>query len=486
MPTDSIIVLAENGPRSGEGDSRIRWTKSVSALREALAGADLSLVMLALDPASPTLAEALRSCQSLRPGVPVWIVPDATVRETLDEPSPALRALLLRALGVTSQGPKTAARMEALTSLAGGVAHDLNNLLTAMRCYGEILHEELAETAPDLRDRTSEILLAAQRASLLSRQLLAFSGRATAHPERIDLRDWLPALESILRSILSEQITLDLPPPTDPLWVEADRNQLEQVLTHLVTNAREAMPNGGRVAVVAALCAPGARNDARLPAGDYAEIVVTDSGPGVAPQVRDRLFEPFVTTKPRGRGLGLGLGLATALMSIRKLGGEIVHQPGSPHGSVFRVLLPLSLSAAGNARGGGSVTQRGNGERILVVEDDSAIRTVATALLDAMGYRVEAVGSGAEALDRCRRSGDFPYEALLSDISMPGMSGYDLAREVADLQPGTAVILMSGYAGDPVVLEDTRRLGALFLEKPFSRESLSQRVAEALALRDQA
>jgi CheY-like chemotaxis protein len=132
------------------------------------------------------------------------------------------------------------------------------------------------------------------------------------------------------------------------------------------------------------------------------------------------------------------------------------------------------------------VAQRGNGERILIVEDDSAIRTVATALLDALGYRVESVGSGAEALDRCRRGADSPYAALLSDISMPGMTGYDLARAVAHLQPATAVVLMSGYAGDPVVLEDTRRLGALFLEKPFSRESLSQRIAEALALRDRA
>lgn len=485
MPTDSIIVLAEHGPRLASGDSRIRWAASVTGLKEALAGEGISLIVLALDPGSPMLAEALRCCHSEQPAIPVWVAPDAAVRDALDEPSPALRSLLLRALGVTSRGPETAARMEALSSLAGGVAHDLNNLLTAIRCYGEILHEELAETAPDLRDRTSEILLAAQRASLLSRQLLAFSGRAAAHPERIDLRDWLPSLEGIFRSIVSEQVSLDLPQPKDPLWVEADRNQLEQVLTLLVTNAREAMPNGGAVAIVATLRALGACNEARLPGGDYAEIAITDTGPGVAPPVRERLFEPFVTTKPRGRGLGLGLGLATALTTVRKLGGEIVYQPGSPSGSVFRVLIPLSPSAGRNARSGGGAAPRGNGERVLIVEDDSAIRTVATALLKALGYRAESVGSGAEALDRCQRAGDSPYAALLSDISMPGMSGYDLAREVARLQPGTAVILMSGYAGDPVVVEDTRRLGALFLEKPFSRESLSQRVAEALALRAQ-
>lgn len=312
----------------------------------------------------------------------------------------------------------------------------------------------------------------------MSRQLLTFSGRATPHAERIDIQEWLQALSGVLRSIPSEQTTLRLDVPPAPLWVEADRNQLEQVLTNLVTNAHEAMPHGGSLEISVTRVALPARNPTRLPAGSYVKFRVSDSGTGVPVHLRSQLFSPFISTKPRGRGLGLGL--ATAMMIVRRLGGELIHQPSTSGGAAFSVFLPLVGSSPDNARPQPSPLPRGGGERILIAEDDPAIRTVATALLETLGYVADVAGTGEEALARCEGNEGSPYDVLLSDISMPGMNGYDLAERVRRAQPGIALILMSGYAGDPTVMEASRRLGALFLEKPFTRDSLSQRLAEAL------
>jgi CheY-like chemotaxis protein len=170
-------------------------------------------------------------------------------------------------------------------------------------------------------------------------------------------------------------------------------------------------------------------------------------------------------------------------MIIRRLGGEIIHQPSPSGGAAFSVFLPLSGTAVEGARPIPGALPRGGGERILIAEDDPAIRAVATALLETLGYVADVAGTGAEALDRCERNKGSPFDVLLSDISMPGMSGYDLAERMRRAQPDIALILMSGYAGDPTVVETSRRLGALFLEKPFTRDSLSQRIAEALQLR---
>jgi signal transduction histidine kinase/CheY-like chemotaxis protein len=482
MTHDSILIFADYLiARHTQADARVQWVSSMAELETALLAADPSLIALVLPPKSPLLPEVIERCQTLRPSAPVWIAPFYAESDAPLASLAWLRPRLLSALGCSGGGAEAAARVEALTVLAGGIAHDFNNLLTAIRCYSEILHDELAEAAPSLRDRTSEILLATQRAAFMSRQLLTFSGRATPHAERIDIQEWLPSLSGVLRSILSEQTTLKLNAPPAPLWVEADRNQLEQVLTNLVTNAHEAMPHGGSLEISATKVALPARNPAQVPAGNYVEICVSDSGTGVPVHLRSQLFLPFASTKPRGRGLGLGL--ATALMIIRRLGGEIIHQPSPSGGAAFSVFLPLSGTAVEGARPIPGALPRGGGERILIAEDDPAIRAVATALLETLGYVADVAGTGAEALDRCERNKGSPYDVLLSDISMPGMSGYDLAERMRRAQPDIALILMSGYAGDPTVVETSRRLGALFLEKPFTRDSLSQRIAEALQLR---
>lgn len=479
MHNDSILTFADipSSPSAPEGSVGGR-ARSVAELESMLKSDAPSLIVLCLAPDSPTLPAAVALCRALRPTVPVWLAPvDAQTGTSLISPE-WLRPRLLSALGNSGASAENAARMEALTHLAGGIAHDFNNLLTAIRCYGEILHEELTESAPDLQDRTAEILLATQRAAVMSRQLLAFSGRATAHPERINLEEWLPLLGSMLQSILGEQISLNLHSASSTVWIEADRNHLEQVLTNLATNAREAMPQGGELEIRATPLTLSARNPAQLPAGDYVEIRVSDTGAGVPPEILPRLFEPFASTKPRGRGLGLGL--TTAQMIVRRQGGDILHQARDGGGAQFHVLLPIARLPADGLRRA-TPTPRGRGERILVAEDDPAIRAVATALLTSLGYHVDSAGTGTEAVEQIRRNSEAPYAALLSDISMPGMSGYALAATALALQPQTALVLMSGYAGDPGVISAAQEVGALFLEKPFSRESLGQRVAEALA-----
>jgi signal transduction histidine kinase/CheY-like chemotaxis protein len=482
MTHDSILIFADYlVARHPQTESRAQWVSSIGELETALLAAAPSLIALVLPPKSPLLPEVIERCQQLQPSAPVWIAP-FHAESDIPLASPAwLRPRLLSALGCSGGGSEAAARVEALTVLAGGIAHDFNNLLTAIRCYSEILHDELSEAAPSLRDRTSEILLATQRAALMSRQLLTFSGRATPHAERIDIPEWLPALSGVLRSILSEQTTLRLDVSPAPLWVEADRNQLEQVLTNLVTNAHEAMPHGGSLEISATRVALPARNPTQLPAGNYVEFCVSDSGTGVPVHLRSQLFSPFISTKPRGRGLGLGL--ATAMMIVRRLGGELIHQPSTSGGAAFSVFLPLVGTSPDSARPQSSTLPRGDGERILIAEDDPAIRAVATALLETLGYVADVAGTGEEALARCEGNEGSPHDVLLSDISMPGMNGYDLAERVRRAQPGIALILMSGYAGDPTVMEASRRLGALFLEKPFTRDSLSQRLAEAIQLR---
>ncbi len=283
MTHDSILIFADYlVARHPQTESRAQWVSSIGELETALLAAAPSLIALVLPPKSPLLPEVIERCQQLQPSAPVWIAP-FHAESDIPLASPAwLRPRLLSALGCSGGGSEAAARVEALTVLAGGIAHDFNNLLTAIRCYSEILHDELSEAAPSLRDRTSEILLATQRAALMSRQLLTFSGRATPHAERIDIPAWLPALSGVLRSILSEQTTLRLDVSPAPLWVEADRNQLEQVLTNLVTNAHEAMPHGGSLEISATRVALPARNPTQLPAGNYVEFCVSDSGTGVA------------------------------------------------------------------------------------------------------------------------------------------------------------------------------------------------------------
>lgn len=382
------------------------------------------------------------------------------------------------ALAESEQKLLQSQKTEAVGLLAGGVAHDFNNLLTAIRCYGDILHDDLAEAAPELQPKVGEILKATARASALTRQLLAFSRKQILQPEILDLNSIVTDLRDILRSLLSENVVLNVHPSNSPTYFEADRNQIDQVIINLCINARDAMPHGGAITVGTGSRALDDSNPHGLPPGEYVELALSDTGLGMTEEVQSQLFQPFFTTKPKGRGTGLGL--ATCAVIVKSSQGAIHFTSRVGEGTTFYVLFPTipSLSFDRSVVEDDEVGE-GN-ERILLVEDDEAIRAVTTAILETLGYRVHAVAGGAEALEYCATDPTPLFDLLLSDIVMPFMDGRDLAAQISRRCPGIRVVLMSGYVGDPSILEAVQRAGARFLEKPFTRASLGRKVRDAL------
>jgi len=369
-------------------------------------------------------------------------------------------------------------KMEAVGILAGGVAHDFNNLLTAIRCYGDLLNEDLAESAPELQPKAAEILKATERASALTRQLLAFSRKQVLQPEILDLNSIVSDLKDLVRSLLSENIELRIFPATVPIYFEADRNQIDQVVINLCINARDAMPLGGAITLKMGTTVLSAENSHGLPAGDYAELCITDTGIGMPPEVQAKLFQPFFTTKPKGRGTGLGL--ATCAVIVKSSQGAIFFESQMGKGTTFTILLP-QISALAVEAPAIEETVLGQGtERILLVEDDEAIRVVTSAILETLGYHVTVVAGGNEALDLCSNPSIRPFDLLLTDIVMPNMNGKELASRISKLCPSTRIMFMSGYVGDGRILQAVQDAGGRFLEKPFTRASLARNVREVL------
>ncbi|MBP8257456.1 MAG: response regulator [Opitutaceae bacterium] len=368
-------------------------------------------------------------------------------------------------------------KMEAVGILAGGVAHDFNNLLTAIRCYGDLLHEDLADM-PDLKSRASEILKATARASSLTGQLLAFSRKQIIQPEILDLNNIITDLRDLVRSLLSENIKLVVNHANAPVHFEADRNQFDQVVINLCINARDAMPQGGTITIDIGSRHLEAGNANGLTPGDYVELRINDTGTGIAADLQSRLFQPFVTTKPKGRGTGLGL--ATCAVIIKSCQGAISFESEVGKGTTFFVLLP-QLPALTNSLVAHEETFAGEGtERILLVEDDEAIRTVTTAILESLGYEVHPVAGGADALELCENAGTPPFDLLLTDVIMPNMSGRELAERFSKIFPKISILFMSGYVGDSKILQAVQDAGARFLEKPFTRTTLARKVRESL------
>jgi len=368
-------------------------------------------------------------------------------------------------------------KMEAVGILAGGVAHDFNNLLTAIRCYGDLLNEDLAEVAPQLQPKAAEILKATARASALTRQLLAFSRKQILQPEILDLNNVVTDLKELVRSLLSENVVLNVNPTEMPVYFEADRNQVDQVVINLCINARDAMPHGGTISIEIGSRWLHDDNSHGLASGDYAVLQVSDTGIGMPPEVQAKLFQPFFTTKPKGRGTGLGL--ATCAVIVKSSQGAIYFESAVGRGTTFSVLLP-QLPALSFSLSSDEDSAVGEGtERILLVEDDEAIRTVTTAILESLGYGVVAVPGGAEALELCGGVAPPQFDLLLTDIVMPNMDGRELAERISKLCPKIRIMFMSGYVGDATILQAVQDAGARFLEKPFTRASLARKVREA-------
>ncbi len=370
-------------------------------------------------------------------------------------------------------------KMEAVGLLAGGVAHDFNNLLTAIRCYGDLLKEDLSEAAPELQPKAEEILKATSRASVLVRQLLAFSRKQVLQPESLNLNSVLIELQDLVKSLLSENIELQIDLDDRPVSLEADRSQIEQIIINLAINARDAMITGGRLRMRTTIIDVPASEDSELKPGAYCQLSVSDTGTGMSEEVKAKIFQPFFTTKPKGRGTGLGL--ATCMVVLKNYGGTLQFQSRLGEGTTFHVLVPFSAPqhVPLTLDFKEIVDDEGN-ERILLVEDDETIRTVTSTILRAYGYEVFPFASGLDALEFCSAPMAPAFDLLLSDVVMPIMGGRDLAERLLALRPNMRVLFMSGYVDDPIILQAMQDTVAPFLEKPFTRDSLAKKVRDAL------
>jgi two-component system cell cycle sensor histidine kinase/response regulator CckA len=375
-----------------------------------------------------------------------------------------------------------AQKMEAVGRLAGGVAHDFNNLLTAILGYVEMCKLDLPPELPldhPARQDLQEVAGAGQRAASLTRQLLTFASRQVLEPVRLDLSSLVTDSIKMLQRLLGDDVEIETALASDLRSVVADPGQIEQLLVNLSINARDAMPDGGRLLIetsnesidaTAAAARPGA-----VP-GPHILLSVTDTGGGMDEEVRSHLFEPFFTTK--GLGKGTGLGLATCHGIVRQLSGhiEVYSEPGQ--GTVFRIHLPSSADPADPRPVAPSALPACDGtEVVLVVEDEPLVRRLAVLGLRARGYRVLEAANGADAIEVALRAGD-TIDLIVSDVMMPGMSGPALVRELATIAPRARALLMSGHA-DSATLDEAPEHHA-FLAKPYTPDRLARKVREVL------
>jgi len=361
-----------------------------------------------------------------------------------------------------------AQRMEALGLLAGGVAHDFNNLLTAIAGYGELARMHLDEPER-VRGDLHEVLNAAGRAADLTRQLLAFGRRQVLEHDVVDLNAVVAETRPLLERLLGSGVEIAL--RNEPgLWAtRADSGQLGQVLVNLVVNARDAMPDGGRLTIETANETVEA-DGGEVPPGEYVVVSVRDTGLGIDPSVRERLFEPFFTTKEVGKGTGLGLAVVYGIVEQSR--GHVVVRSEPGRGADFRVFLPRTEARPREPVHHAPELPRGS-ETVLLVEDEDMVRRLTVEMLERQGYRVVAASSPAEAL-----TVEEPYALLLTDVVMPGMTGPELAERLSGRRPRAAVLFTSGYSGAAVA--DHGTLADRFLEKPFTLEQLARKVRDTL------
>jgi PAS domain S-box-containing protein len=374
---------------------------------------------------------------------------------------------------------RQAQKLEAIGTLAGGVAHDFNNLMSVILSYSAWLTEDLRPGDPMLEDVT-EIRRAAERAADLTRQLLAFSRRQVLQPQILDLNDVVTGMEKMLRRLIGEDIELVVRPDTSIATVKIDPGQLEQVLMNLCINARDAMPTGGKLTIETAavsLDAGFAAEHIGTTPGAHVMLVVSDTGCGIAPEIEPRIFDPFFTTKQPGRGTGLGL--STVLGIVQQSGGTIWVYSAAGWGSTFKIYLPVADAAEEPAATELRTPRAGGSETVLVVEDDAAVRALSRAILRRNGYRVIEAPGGGEALLICEQYVG-PIHLLLTDVVMPRMSGQQLAARVRQVRPDMRVLYMSGYTNDAIVLHGVLESEVAFMQKPITPEWLLRRVRDVL------
>ncbi len=370
-------------------------------------------------------------------------------------------------------------KMQAIGQLAGGVAHDFNNLLTAITGHCDLLMVRRNEEDPDFSD-LEQINQNANRAAALVNQLLAFSRKQTLRPQTIDVQEALSDLTHLLNRLVGEKVQLDFENVTGSNSIRADKRQLEQVVMNLVVNARDAMPQGGKVTILTEtlmLDQPLKRDRAKVPTGEYVVVKVIDEGDGIAPDKLQKIFEPFFTTKRTGEGTGLGL--STAYGIVKQTGGFIFADSEEGVGSCFTLIFPITNQAATTLAPQNEVTKpekilRSDG-LILLVEDEAPVRAFASRALGLSGFSIMEASCGEEALEILNDK-SLQIDVFVTDVVMPGLDGPCWVREAQKVRPDVKVVFMSGYAEDVFGGTGPDIPGAAFLQKPFSLSELTKTV----------
>jgi len=372
-------------------------------------------------------------------------------------------------------------KMEAVGRLAGGIAHDFNNLLTIIKGYSQLSLLDLKENDP-LWGNIQEIQKATQRATDLTRQLLAFSRRQILDLKVLDLNTLLKDLDKMLRRIIGEDIELVTLLAEDLGRVRIDPGQFEQMILNLAVNARDAMPSGGKLTIETSnveLDEEYARTHIGVRAGPYVQLSVSDTGIGMPQEVKEKAFEPFFTTKEKGKGTGLGL--STVYGIVKQSEGNIWVYSEPAHGTTFKIYLPRVEEDLDTLHGRDETDFLPKGsETVLLVEDEPPVRDLALRLLNQQGYKVLEAGNGEEALRVVQEHIGEKIHLLLTDVVMPQMGGKELANQLKLLRPDVKVLYTSGYTDDAIVHHGVLEPGTHFLQKPFSPVALAQKVREVL------
>ncbi len=376
---------------------------------------------------------------------------------------------------------RQAQKMEAVGRLAGGVAHDFNNLLMVISGYTEVLLERTGNNNP-LYLKIEAIHQATERAATLTRQLLAFSRKQLLELKVVDVNIIVADMERLLRPLIGENIELQTKLAPNLGRTRADAGQIEQVIMNLVVNSKDAMPNGGKIAIQTAninLENDDLRRDySYIRPGPYLMLSVSDTGHGMDKETQARIFEPFFTTKEKGKGTGLGL--STVYGIIKQSGGYVLAESEPGQGTTFRIYLPRVEDAA-EPRDPVRVSksQAGGSETVLLVEDEESVRQLVRETLEAKGYKVLEADNGEAALRLVSQHAG-PLHLLVTDVVMPGMSGRELSSQLGASHPQTKVLYLSGYTEDAIVHEGVLEPGTAFLQKPFTLQMLSRKVREVL------
>jgi len=458
--------------RDDVADGRLTWRSITPPDYEALDRAKLDEV-LRTGTASPAEKEYLR-----KDGRRIPVLVGGTLIEGRAQHGISYVVDLSRTRQLEHQ-LRQAQKMEAVGQLAGGMAHDFNNILTAIQGYGELAFDSARDG--EVRAALEEILKASRRASSLTQKLLAFSRRQVMEPRVLDLNEVVAGLTGMLQRLLGETVRLETRLAPDLGRVRADASQLEHVITNLAVNARDAMPGGGTLTIETFNAPP---DDPRfadggpVPPGAWVVLAVRDTGVGMDAATQARVFEPFFTTKERGRGTGLGLPMVYGIVS--QSGGHVDVQSAPGEGAVFRVYLPRVADPAPAAHPARAAAPAPRGhEVVLLVEDEDAVRELVRTALTAQGYTVLPARGGDEALAIAARWTE-PLDLVLADVVLPGMSGPALAARLRERQPGLPALYISGYESEMVAAEAELGPDDVLVSKPFTPAALAREVRALL------